>query len=58
MEPSDARLILFDTSLHYIDTAADLRSRSKIEFLHYSSCIKVLCYNMLSVGSGTGRGYT
>ena len=31
MEPSDARLILFHTSL---DTAADLRSRSKIEFLH------------------------
>ena len=35
MEPCDARLILFQihTSLHYIDTAADLRSRSKIEFL-------------------------
>ena len=34
MEPSDTRLILFHTSLHYIDAAADLRSRSKIEFLH------------------------
>ena len=32
--PSDARLILFHTSLHYIDIAADLQSRSKIEFLH------------------------
>ena len=27
MELSDERLILFHTSLHYIDTAADLRSR-------------------------------
>ena len=35
MEPSDARLILFHASLHYIDTAADLRSRSKIEFLQF-----------------------
>ena len=34
MEPNDARLILFLTSLHYIDTTADLRSRSNIEFLH------------------------
>ena len=34
MEPCDARLSSFDTILHYIDTAADLRSRSKIEFLH------------------------
>ena len=34
MEPSDTRLILFHTSLHYIDAAVDLRSRSKIEFLH------------------------
>ena len=45
-ESSDSRLILFHTSLHYID-AADLRSRSKIEFLHiYSICIRVLCYNV------------
>ena len=59
MEPSDARLILFDTSLHSIDTdSADLRSRSKIEFLHYSICIEFLCYNVLSVGGGIGRGYT
>ena len=34
MEPSDARVILFHTSLHYIDTAADLMSRSEIDFLH------------------------
>ena len=59
MEPSDAKLILFDTSLHYIDTdSADLRSRSKIAFLHYNICIEFLCYNVLSVGGGTGRGYT
>ena len=34
MKPSDARSSLFLTSLHYIDTTADLRPRSKIEFLH------------------------
>ena len=57
MGPSDARLCLFHTSLHYIcyiDTAADLRSRSKTD----SICIKALCYNMLSIGGGTGQGYT
>ena len=31
--PSNARLILFHTSLHYIDIVADLRSRSEGEFL-------------------------
>ena len=56
MEPSGARLILFDTSLHFIDTATDLRSRPKIEFLCYSSCIKFLCYYVLSKCGGTGWG--
>ena len=56
MEPSDARLILFYTNLHYIDTAADLRSGQRLNFCIIAFPLK-FCYNMHSIGSGTGWEY-
>ena len=46
MEPSDARLILFHTSLHYIDTAADLKSWLKIEFAPFTVFALKFCVTM------------
>ena len=59
MKLSDARLILFHTSLHYIDTAAELRLRSKFEFLHLKHLHQsFVLQHAFNLGNGTGRGYT
>ena len=45
MESSDGCLILFHISLHYIDTAADLRSKSDFEFDTFIAFVLNVCFH-------------